>query len=398
MRILVINWRDIRNPEAGGAEVHLHETFSRIAAWGNEVTLLCSRFPGAAESEQIDGIDVIRHGGKWTFNLTAPWYYRRHLAHRSFDVVIEDINKIPALMPWFLDGPPLMVLLHHLFGTTFYREINPVLATYLYFMERLIPLVYRRCLFEAVSESTRDELVRMGVAADRISVVHNGLDSRFLDAGNTGATAAPEQKDAPAAPDRKEAPAAPDRKEPGLVIYLGRLKKYKNVDHLIQAMAIVRKKVPDARLVIVGTGDRRRALEALTRSTGLDDAVRFTGFVSEEEKLRLLTRAEVAAYPSSKEGWGITVIEANACGVPVVAARVPGLRDAVVDGETGVLVPPGDRESIARALIDLLSDREKRERLAGNAVARSRLYTWENTARQTMQVIRRTLGDSTDAA
>ena len=389
MRILVINWRDIRNPEAGGAEVHLHETFSRIAAWGNEVTLLSSRFPGAAESEQIDGIDVIRHGGKWTFNLTAPWYYRRRLAHRSFDVVIEDINKIPALLPWFLDGPPLMVLLHHLFGTTFYREINPMLATYLYFMERLIPRVYRRCLFEAVSESTRDELVRMGVAADRISVVHNGLDPRFMEAGNIGA---------PADPDRKGAPAASGRKEPGLVIYLGRLKKYKNVDHLIQAMAIVREEVPEARLMIVGTGDRRPALEALTRSMGLDDAVRFTGFVSEEEKLRLLTRAEVAAYPSSKEGWGITVIEANACGVPVVAARVPGLRDAVVDGETGVLVPLGDREAMARALIDLLRDREKRDRLAGNAVARSRLYTWENTARQTLQVIRRAMGESTDAA
>ncbi|MCY3555754.1 MAG: glycosyltransferase family 4 protein [Gemmatimonadetes bacterium] len=389
MRILVINWRDIHNPEAGGAEVHLHETFSRIAAWGNEVTLLCSRSPGAAESEQIDGIDVIRHGGKWTFNLTAPWYYRRRLAQRSFDVVIEDINKIPALLPWFMDGPPLMVLLHHLFGSTFYREINPVLATYLYFMERLIPRVYRRCLFEAVSESTRDELVRMGVAADRVSVVHNGLDTRFLDAGTVGAPAEAEQKDAPAVPDRKEA---------GLVIYLGRLKKYKNVDHLIQAMAIVREEVPGARLVIVGTGDRRRALEALTRSMGLDDAVRFTGFVSEEEKLRLLTRAEVAAYPSSKEGWGITVIEANACGVPVVAARVPGLRDAVVDGETGVLVPPGDREAMARALIDLLRDREKCERLAKNAVARSRLYTWENTARQTLQVIRRSMGENTDAA
>ncbi len=389
MRILVINWRDIRNPEAGGAEVHLHETFSRIAAWGHEVILLCSRFPGAAASEQIDGIDVIRHGGKWTFNLTAPWYYRRRLARRSFDVVIEDINKIPALMPWFLNGPPLMVLLHHLFGTTFYREINPVLATYLYFMERLIPRVYRRCHFEAVSESTRDELVGMGVAADRISVVHNGLDARFLDAGNMGATAAP---------DRKNAPADPDRREPGLVIYLGRLKKYKNVDHLIQAMAIVREEVPDARLVIVGTGDRRRALEVLTRSMGLDDAVRFTGFVSEEEKLRLLTRAEVAACPSSKEGWGITVIEANACGVPVVAARVPGLRDAVVDGETGVLVSPGDREAMARALIGLLRDREERERLAGNAVARSRLYTWENTARQTLQIIQRTMGERTDAA
>ena len=374
MRILVINWRDIRNPEAGGAEVHLHETFSRIAEWGHQVTLLCCRFPGAAESEHVNGIEVIRLGGKWTFSLTAPWHYRRHLSHRSFDVVIEDINKIPALLPWFLNGPPVMVLLHHLFGTTFYREINPVLATCLYFMERLIPRVYRRCQFEVVSESTRDELVRMGVAADRISVVHNGLDDGFIDG-----------------------PAAPDCKEPGLIIYLGRLKKYKNVDHLIQAMAIVREEIPDARLVIVGAGDRRDALEALTRSLELGEAVRFTGYVPAEEKVRLLTRAEVAAYPSSKEGWGITVIEANACGVPVVATRVPGLRDAVVDGETGLLVPLGDREAMARALIGLLRDRSARDRLAGNAVTRARRYTWENTARQTLRVIQRTIGEGADA-
>lgn len=375
MRILVINWRDIRNPEAGGAEVHLHETFSRIAGWGHQVTLLCSRFPGAAESEQVDGIEVIRFGGKWTFNLTAPWHYRRRLSHRPFDIVIEDINKVPALLPWFLKERPVMVLLHHLFGATFYREINPVPATYLYFMERLIPRVYRRCLFEVVSESTRDELVRMGVAADRISVVHNGLDAGIIDA-----------------------PIDLDQKDPGLIIYLGRLKKYKNVDHLIQAMAIVRAEVPGARLMILGTGDRRRALEALSRSLGLGEAVRFTGYVSAEEKVRLLSRAEVAAFPSSKEGWGITVIEANARGVPVVATRVPGLRDAVVDGETGLLVPLGDREAMAWALIGLLRDREERERLAGNAMARSRHYTWEDTARRTLGVIRQIMRESTDAA
>ncbi len=374
MRILVINWRDIRNPEAGGAEVHLHETFTRIAGLGHQVTLLCCRFPGATELDHIDGIEIIRYGGKWTFNLSVPGYYRRHLSHRSFDVVIEDINKIPFLFPWFLKTPPMMVLLHHLFGTTFYRETNPVLATYLYLMERLIPRVYRRCLLQVVSESCRDELVHLGMSTDRITVVHNGLDARIF-----------------------EERAATDQKDPGLIVYLGRLKKYKNVDHLIQAMAIVREAVPGARLMIVGQGDRRRALEALTRSMGLEEAVAFTGFVSEVEKIRLLTRAEVAAYPSNKEGWGITVIEANACGTPVVATRVPGLRDAVVDGETGLLIPLGDREAMARALIGLLRDPDERERLARNARARSRRYTWEDTARQTLRVIERTLEESANA-
>lgn len=374
MRILIINWRDIRNPEAGGAEVHLHETFSRIAASGHQVTLLCCRFPGASANDCLDGIEIIRFGGKWTFNLAVPWFYRRSLARRPFDVVIEDINKIPFLLPWFVKETPVMVLLHHLFGTTFYRQINPLPATYLYLMERLIPWVYRRCLFEVVSGSCRDELVGMGVSADSISVVHNGLDARVL-----------------------EAPAAPDRKEPGLIVYLGRLKKYKNVDHLIEAMAIVRDEVPGARLLVAGTGDWQPALEALVRSLDLEDAVEFTGYVPESEKISLLTRAEVAAYPSSKEGWGISVIEANARGTPVVATRVAGLRDAVVDGETGLLTPLGDRKAMARALIGLLREPEERERLARNARERSRRYTWDDTARQTIQVIRRTVGEGADA-
>ena len=375
MRILVINWRDVRNPEAGGAEVHLHETFTRIADLGHQVTLLCSRFPGASETDRYDGIEIIRYGGNWTFNLTVPWYYFKHLSRRPFDVVIEDINKIPFLLPLFVKERPVMVLLHHLFSTTFYRETHPLPATYLYLMERTIPRVYRRCPMQVVSDSCRDELVHMGVPPERITVVHNGLDSRDLEAGK-----------------------GVDRKEPGLIVYLGRLKKYKNVDHLIQAMAIVREEVPGARLVIAGTGDRRDALEDLTRSMGMEAVVDFRGFVSEEDKFSLLNRAEVAAYPSSKEGWGISVIEANACGTPVVATRVPGLSDAVVDGETGLLTPLGDREAMARALIGLLRDPVERGRLARNALARSRRFTWEETAQQTLQVIRCTLEERTDAA
>ncbi len=374
MRILIINWRDIRNPEAGGAEVHLHETFSRIAASGHQVTLLCCRFPGARENERLDGMEVIRFGGKWTFNLAVPWFYRRQLANRSFDVIIEDINKIPFLLPWFVKSAPIMVLLHHLFGTTFYRQINSLPATYLYLMERLIPRVYRGNLFQVVSESCRDELVGMGVSADRVRVVHNGLDTGLLDA-----------------------PHASVGKEPGLIVYLGRLKKYKNVDHLIQAMVIVRDEVPGARLLVAGTGDRRPALEALARSLDLEEVVEFAGYVSESEKIRLLTRAEVAACPSSKEGWGISVLEANACGTPVVATRVSGLRDAVIDGETGLLTPLGDRKAMARALIDLLREPDERNRLAKNARARSRHFTWDETARQTVQVIRRAIGDNADA-
>mgnify|MGYP001161920185 CR=1 FL=1 len=363
MRILVVNWRDIHHPEAGGAEVHFHETFTRIAKAGHHVTLLCSRYPGAEVHESIDGITVIRNGWKLTFNLTVPWFYHRHLAHEAFDIIIEDLNKIPFFLPCFTKRP-VLALLHHLFGTAVFRETNPIFAAYVYLTERLIPAVYRRCFFEVVSESSRDELIRMGLSSDQITVIHNGIDTRLY-----------------------EHIDVLDQKEAALIVYMGRLKRYKNVDHLIQAMTMVRESVPDARLCIIGTGDQRKALEAMCRSMHLTDAVKFTGFISDQDKVGILRQATVAAFPSDKEGWGLTVIEANACYTPVVATDVPGLRDAVVHGETGVLIPLGDREAMARALISLIQDRQERERLARNAANRALQFTWDTTAEKTLEVI-----------
>jgi glycosyltransferase involved in cell wall biosynthesis len=365
MRILVVNWRDIRNPEAGGAEIHIHETFSRIVQAGHQVTLLCSLFPRASAHERIDGIDIVRHGGKLTFNLSVPGFYRSHLASSGVDVVVEALNKIPFFLPWLIDRPVLAIV-HHLFGLPVFMETNPVFASYVYLAERLIPLVYRRCLFEAISESSRTELVRMGLPGERIHVVHSGLDWRlFQERGG------PHEKHAP------------------VVLYVGRLKRYKNIHHAIQAMPHIRSAVPDARLVVVGGGDYRAPLEALARKTGVADAVEFTGFVTEAEKVAWYRRAMVAVYPSSKEGWGLTVIEANACYTPVVAANVPGLRDAVVDGETGFLVPAGDVRALADALIRVLQDRPVRERLAVQAAAWADRFTWEATATRTLQLIHR---------
>lgn len=363
MHILVVNWRDIHHPEAGGAEVHFHETFTRIVEAGHHVTLLCSRYPGAEVHEWVDGIEVIRNGWKLTFNLTVPWFYHRHLAHEAFDIIIEDLNKIPFFLPCFTKRPTL-ALLHHLFGTAVFRETNPIFASYVYLTERLIPAVYRRCFFEVVSESSRDELIRMGLPSDQITVIHNGIDTQLY-----------------------EPVDVLDQKEAALIVYMGRLKRYKNVDHLIQAMIAVRDAVPDARLCIIGTGDQREALEAMCQTMNLTDAVSFTGFISDQDKVDILRKATVAAFPSDKEGWGLTVIEANACYTPVVATDVPGLRDAVVDGETGILVPLGDQEALARELIHLIQDHPERERLARNGAKRAMQFTWDTTAEKTLKVI-----------
>jgi glycosyltransferase involved in cell wall biosynthesis len=362
LRILVINWRDIRNPEAGGAEVHLHEITKRIAAAGHEVTVLASRFPGAAARDQVDGVTIVRTGGKFSFNFHVPSAAKRLVRDERIDVVVDDINKIPFYTPLYV-RKPLLALSHHLFGHTIFLETAFPLATYVYLSEALIAPVYRRTPVVAVSESTRQELVRRGIPAGNVQVVHNAVDhTRYT-------------------PDEAARSAEP------LVAYLGRIKRYKRVNLVLDACKTVFDRFPTARLVVVGSGDYLPRLVRQAGELGMADRVDFTGFVSEGEKIAILRKAHVVVNPSSKEGWGVTVTEANACGTPVVASDVPGLRDAVRDGETGFLVRYGDVQGFADRIAEVLGDSGLRARLAGRAVAWARTFNWDQSARSILALL-----------
>ncbi len=362
LRILVINWQDIRNPLSGGAEVHFHEIFRRVAALGHPVTLLCSRFPGAPREEWVDGIRIVRQGSRSLFNYAVPAAYRRLRRQEPFDIVIDDLNKIPFYTPWFV-REPLLTIVHHLFGRSIFIEAAALPAAYVWLAERLALRVYRRTPFAVVSESTRQELQRLGIAAP-IELLPNAVDpARYRAGGEKSATP--------------------------LICHLGRLKKYKSVEHLLRALPLVRQSVPDATLVIVGEGDHRPALEALAAQMGLQEAVHFTGQVSHEDKVQWLQRAWVAVNPSPKEGWGLTVIEANACGVPVVAADSPGLRDSVRPGETGMLYPYGEVETLAQDLVTLLQQRPLREQMGEAARLWAGTFSWDQSAARAVEIIER---------
>ncbi|MFN0151005.1 MAG: glycosyltransferase family 4 protein [bacterium] len=363
MRVLVINWRDIRNPEAGGAEVHLHEIFRRVAAAGHEVSLLAHAWRGAPRDETIDGIRVYRRGRRNTFNFGVPFALRGALDPARFDVVVDDLNKIPFYTPLYVRRP-LLVVVHHFFGESIFHEAPLPIALYVYLHEALVPFVYRAARFVTVSDSSRDELTRRGIPAERVSLVMNAVDADIYRA------------------------ASPDEKTRDLIVYVGRLKKYKRIDLLIRAMKRVVAARPAARLVVVGEGDRRPALEALARDLQLNGSVEFTGFVGSDKKVELLRRAALSANPSPKEGWGVTVIEANACGTPVIASDVPGLRDAVVDGQTGRLIPFGAEQRLASEIVELLEDDTERARLAGGAVAWARRFSWDASAEAMIEVLK----------
>jgi glycosyltransferase involved in cell wall biosynthesis len=362
MRVLAVNWRDLANPEAGGAEVHLHEILAHLVRWGHEATLLAAGWPGCAPEETIDGIRVLRRGHWFDANVVLPLFARRHLKHRAYDVVIEDINKLPFFMP-FATALPVVPVIPHLFGTTAFRETNACIAAYVVLMERLIPLVFRTNRFMVISPSTKDDLVERGIAPGRIDVVLCGLDhDRYRDL----------------ALERFEAPT---------IVHLGRLRKYKSVEVALRALVRIRERLPEATLAIVGDGPYRGALEAEARRLGLGPSVRFLGHVPEEALVEFLNRAHLLVNPSPKEGWGLTVVEANACGLPVVASDRPGLRDSVRDGETGFLVPYGDDAAFAEKALTILEDRELWGRMSAAALERVKELTWERCARETLAVL-----------
>ena len=352
-RLLVVNWQDLENPLAGGAEVHLQENLRRLAAMGFEITLLCSGFEGAASEAEWESVRILRHGSRYDFNWRAPARIRSLIRHERFDLVIEDINKIPFYTPLY-QKLPVLALVPHMFATTVFHEINLLLASYIYVCEYPVRWAYRRVPFCVISESTRQDLIGRGFPPEHVRVIHCGVDTETY------------HRDASVA---KTA-------EPTL-LYLGRLKKYKSVQHLIGAFAKLLRRVPEARLVIVGEGDYRAALEQQVRQLGVQDRVQFTGFVTVAEKVRWLQESWVAVCPSLKEGWGLTNVEANACGTAVVASDVPGLRDSVQQGKNGYLYPYGDLTELENQLYRLITDADERARLQDGAVTWAGQFSWE---------------------
>ena len=369
MRILLLNWQDWTHPLAGGAEVHLREIFRRIVKRGHSVDLLCSSYPGAQREEILDGVRIIRRGGRSTFNFSAAVAYRRELRRTAYDIVVEDVNKIPFYSTLYIPLPRL-VIVPHLFGTTAFREVSWPLAAYVYAWELPMRRIYQRARFEAISESTREDLVGRGIPEDRIHVVYCGID-------------------------REEFGRCPDwiASDPPYILYLGRIKRYKRIELVLEAFKRVREREEDVRLVIAGEGDHRDALERRSREMGLDSAVSFTGHVSGREKVRLLQRAAIVMNTSEKEGWGLTNVEAQACGCPVVATDSPGIRESLRNERTGFLVPGRDVAALADRALRILGNPGLRMSFSEEASRWAGQFSWDRAVDQTLELIERVIAE-----
>ncbi len=370
MNILILNWRDIRHPESGGAETHLFEIFGRLAERGGHcVTLLTTRFKGCEEREVIRGIEVLRYGDNYTFNRQSPSLIKKFLKDkdRRVDCIIDDVNKLPFYTNKRVPGIPCCAFFHHLFGKTVFRLTNFPMALYVYLAEKKYGRNYGKIPCCAVSKSTADELLKQGVDAANLTVIENGIDVDKYCFDESVI------------------------RDDDLLLYVGRLKKYKRVDHILYAMDALRKSGRTLRLAVVGAGDDLPRLKKNAAELGLADKVDFAGFVNEDKKIEYLRKSAVFVNPSEKEGWGITNIEASACALPVAANDAPGLRDSVVDNETGLLYKTNDVSSLTESLKKLLDDRGLRKQMGLRGRRWAEKFSWDASAGKVEEWLQKTV-------
>jgi len=363
LNILIFNWRDLAHVWSGGAEVYIHEFAKRLVKKGHSVTLFCGNDGKSARAEVVDGIQIIRKGGNFSVYFWAFIYYMFKFRGK-YDIIVDSENGTPFFMPLYA-REPVIGLVHHIHLKEVYRRhlILPV-AVFAQFLEtKLMPLVYRNKKMLTVSKSSKEEMENLGFGKKiPIEIVNPGVDLSVYK---------PTVKNS----------------EP-LILYLGRLKPYKSVDTLIKIMKNIRKTVPNAILAIAGEGESRVDLEKYVNESGLSGVVKFLGRVSEKTKVDLLGKAWVVAQPSKSEGWGITVIEANACRTPVVASDIPGLRDSLNNPHSGILVAWDNLEKWTDEISKILRDKNHKEALSNYSQHWAKQFDWDLGVNKLLSIVK----------
>lgn len=377
LNVLIFNWRDNKHLWAGGAEVYIHELAKKLIKEGHKVTVFCGNDHKCPRYEEIDEVQIVRRGGFYTVYIWAFIYYIIQFRGK-YDVVIDSENGIPFFTPLYV-RKPIIGLIHHVHQEVILTELKlslsqiPVAYVAKLLEAKLMPIVYANVKMITVSESSKRDMEKIGLGKRHvIDIVNPGIEpSRFY--------------------------TAPKSKYP-TILYVGRLKAYKRLDTLIRAMKHITKDHPKAKLIIAGFGESRSYLEKLVKNMGIEDSVEFLGKIDDDTRSKLLAEAWVFAYPSSMEGWGISIIEANASGTAVVASDVPGLMDSVNNYETGYLVKMGDEVDFAEKISMLIKDHKQRKYMEDNALLWAKKHTWELSAKKLISHMHALVNDAHEYA
>jgi len=347
MRFLMLNWRDPKNPLSGGAERVSLAYLSHLRERGHEVAWFANHFDGCAREELIQGIQVVRGGGRGTSVLAARRWYR---AQKPFDLVIDQHHGIPWFAPWWSKTNSIAYI-HEVLGPIWSAFYSWPLSTIGRWQERWTHWFYRNVPFWTPSESTKTALLAEGVK--EVAVFPNGTDTTPLERLEPKPLVLPLR-----------------------LIAVSRLAPNKRVDHVVEVTRQLLKSGVDTHLTIVGSGEVEPQLKQLAADPALTGLITFTGQLGEKEKNARLREAHFLVHTSLREGWGLNVIEANAMGTPAIVYPVGGLVDSTVHNETGKVVSRENPQDIADSLAELLKTPQQYDLLRTNAWERSKTFAW----------------------
>lgn len=369
MNILILNWRDSKNPESGGAEVLTHEMAKRWVDNGHAVVQFSALFDGAKAREHVDGVQIIRRGSADIRSLSMPVHLAAYLWYKKqprgcFDVVVDEIHGVPFFTPWYIREKKVALICEvakEIWDATFPFPLNRIGRA----VESNYYRAYKNVPFLTISRSTKQELLEMGIKNNNITILPMGLN----------------------VPDKLR--SYPKEKEPTL-LFVARLTKAKGIEDALRLMVHMRSALPNVRLWVVGQGDPSftRHVHDMAGRLKVNNCVKFWGYISQEKKFELMARAHVLIVPSMKEGWGLTVPEAGYVGTPAVGYNVEGLRDVIVDGKTGLLTPPSP-SFMSQDVLRLLRNTLLYRKLQKGTQQLAKSYTWDKAAEVALSVLQK---------
>ena len=348
MRFLMLNWRDPKNPLAGGAERVTQAYLEALVGRGHEAWWFANHFAGAAETERIGGVQIVRGGGMGTSVWRAIQWYRRQ---PRFDLVVDQHHGIPWYAPWWC-GTNCVAYIHEVLGPIWSAFYPWPLSAVGRWQERWTHWAYRAVPFWTACEATRDGLRTHGVRD--ITLIPYGVHTRAL----------PELE-------------AKELVEPVRLVVVCRLAPNKRVEHAVRLVQRLGERGVASELTIVGGGEEFDRLRGVVAAKKLGDRVKLTGPVGETEKNEILRRAHFLVHTSMREGWGLNVIEANAMGTPGLVYPVEGLVESTLHGETGLVSEEQTPDSLAERVQEVLRRPEDFQRYRRKAWERAKTFHWD---------------------
>jgi glycosyltransferase involved in cell wall biosynthesis len=357
MKILMLNWRCVKNPRMGGAEIFTHNILKRLQAKGHEISQFSALPQGFPYSEKIDGINFYRKGTQYTVHLNAYSFFKKN--KDKFDLVIDQINTIPFFTPFYVKKPRI-TLIHQLAQPVWKYQAPPIISHIGNFIEPHYLKFYKNEKIFTVSDSTKQDLIDIGCKSKNIIILPEGIEHKPL----------------------LTLPSVDSVKIPFSILYFGSVRPMKRVEEPIKAMQYIVKEYANAVLTIAGGSEKkyRKKLESLIKKLKLQKNVNFIGKTTDKEKFELMKKHMVLVATSVREGWGLIVTEANSMGTPAVVYDIHGLRDSTKHLETGLVCKENTPYELAENIKRLFKDKFLYTYLRKNAWKWSKTFSWDKTA------------------